>query len=170
MDLSWIDWGTAPAWISAAGTGVALVAPAYIILRDRRDKHRADAYRVACWADWTTDEQLRRPEPGEPYVLVQAKNASDRPVFDVTVLTWSTSTGTAGEPVLIAPVLKATEGADEGAVVIPFVPNVDVPAPAAVAFRDADGRHWIRDLGSQTLYRRHVHRRRQGPLLRLKVR
>ncbi|MFJ3205812.1 hypothetical protein [Streptomyces sp. NPDC086989] len=173
MNISGMDWGTLPAWVSAAGSSAALLATTYIIGRDRGDKHRTDANRVSCWMFPPTPEETRiAGRDGEDLVIVvQVKNASDRPVFDVECLTWAPHPERMGDrPLLVADVLKASDGNNEAAIEVPYSSDIAVPAPAAVTFRDADGRRWLRDLTTRDLHRIPEHRPRRGLVRRLRIR
>ncbi|WP_405827360.1 hypothetical protein [Streptomyces sp. NBC_00105] len=170
MDLSAFDWGTVPAWVSGVGSSAALMATAHIIRRDRRDKERLDANRVACWVEWPSLDEAQLRGEREATAYVQVKNASDRPVFDVQVLLWSGRSRKPGKPHLIVAVLKATDGESEAGRELPYVADAAVPAAAAVAFRDADGCEWVRDLRTQALYRQYYRKIRKRPVDRVKAR
>ncbi len=71
-----IDWGSLPAYFG----GLALVLTVMTLRRDRRDKHREQAARVAAWA--TT----RQATGGPQHFIVQLRNGSDLPVTAIRLV------------------------------------------------------------------------------------
>ena len=68
-----VDWGNVPAYFG----GLALVLTLTVILRDRREKVRAQVNRIAAWVQ-------RGRVDGEPHRVV-VKNASDLPCTDFRI-------------------------------------------------------------------------------------
>lgn len=146
-----VDWGNVPTWISAVGTTGALSATVGIIWRDHRKAERADAAALSCW-----EIPLQGGDSDSLAILhdnIHVQNNAARPVYDLVVLTWSGVTVEFGPTHLVQRVLRPGECV--GAHVLPSADPLG-PEPVAVAFRDSDGAHWLRDLSAQTLHPRNV--------------
>lgn len=153
-DLSWIDWGSAPAWGAlVAGTAAAVLAGRNV-WHDRQDRQQQQARKVAAW--WGMFES--RPGPMQrrssgAWLL----NASEVPVYDVDVewLYDSRVIGTHSRRVLppaereFAYLLKRYESGDAEAEerhrkTLEVVAKVDDGLDVRLSFRDAAGRRWTR--------------------------
>ncbi|AEM88772.1 hypothetical protein [Streptomyces violaceusniger] len=75
------DWGTVPTWISAVVTTLALLVTFVVFLHDRRQRHRADALRVACHSRAVMSDEGPESE-------VTVRNTAERPIQHVRVSLW----------------------------------------------------------------------------------
>jgi len=137
-----VDWGTAPAWLSAILTSGSLILGFYILLRDRRTTERSEASKIVCWRVWRDKEYVT-------HVL----NAGDRVIVDVSMLVrlpGNRPKGDRYESFHVESVIKAGE---EGTVMSPRGGLGGRTVPYFVTFQDADGQFWIRDLTTGELRR-----------------
>ncbi|MFD5545784.1 MULTISPECIES: hypothetical protein [Streptomyces] len=137
-----IDWGTAPAWLSAVLTGGSLLLGFYILLRDRRKAEQADALKVICWSNRT-----------DGYVT-HALNASDRTIHNVMMHAMLRGGQRAKEELLfegfgVAGTLRP--GEEETVETPRRLDDVKV-LPWAVSFTDSDGASWLRDMTTGRLH------------------
>jgi hypothetical protein len=132
-------WGNVPAYFG----GIALVLTIVVILRDRNERIKHQADRLAAWVE-------RSKKEGEAHKVL-IKNASDLPCMDVGY--WITEGYTQSSKLR----LSKSFGADTdrrrkaayihavgpGETVIAYETTEDV-AVRQITFTDAAGRHWTR--------------------------
>lgn len=152
--MSGLDWGSVPTWVSALGTTGSLTAAVGIIRRDHLKGERADANAFSCWMDHDPDDLASGKDvTTKPHNTVFARNNGTRPIHDVVVLTWSGTTVEFGQAKTLTRTLLP--GA-EAHVSSPPAGSPWKPTAVAVAFRDAEGAHWLRDLHAQSLHSRNL--------------
>jgi hypothetical protein len=135
-----VDWGSVPAYFG----GIALVLTLTVLVRDRRERVRAQADKIAAWVQ-------RGREDNEPHRVV-IRNAGDLPCTDLRIW-W-----TVGYRTPAALRFSKTFGADTdgggkkpryehaigpGETVVLHETHEDC-AVRAFAFTDAAGRQWLR--------------------------
>ncbi|RDD83914.1 hypothetical protein [Streptomyces parvulus] len=144
--MTGIEWGTAPAWLSAILTGGSLLLGFYILLRDRRKEERLDASKVVAMYYPEGDEYSQASR-----VRVVLKNTADRPIFFPGALYGEKK----GKRLRGWPCKEDVVEPGE------FV-EVEVPRQvegkwvgiAGVYFHDADGCIWARDFSDFSLVRK----------------
>lgn len=151
-----IDWGNAPAWMSAILTSGSLSLGFYVLLRDRRKEERTEASLVVCWRVWSADEYV-----------THIHNASKRTVVDVEVLVRvprGDGNAVAAWEAFPGPSVLRPEA--EAAVVTPRRIGGAKWLPEFATFQDADGIFWIRDLPTGQLKRLKTTRAERGSAIR----
>jgi hypothetical protein len=146
-----IDWGSAPAWASGIITALAFLIAALAYRQQLADRRTDQARRVCCWPvevvplRKATERGVQLGHGGGQSVMVRVRNASELPVYEVSVwvrFNYSPDAGSMGshERVVVPPGdtdvwadwVELPEGglADD--------PYVDI------TFRDASGQRWQR--------------------------
>jgi hypothetical protein len=77
--MSWIDWGTAPAWFGAFFTSLGVLVAVFIYWRDSRQTRFAQAHQIRV-------EVIEVPDASEddwPQFRVRVVNQSDKSIFQV---------------------------------------------------------------------------------------
>lgn len=150
------DWGDVPTWISAITTLGALAAAGWVVAIElRRDNRATKARESAEQADlvaaWLTSD-----DDSDTY-WVNLQNGSPLPVYDVRVLLMPEQAVREGNPKRIGEWIPTIPVVPPGTLRLVWEPEVDQPWKtkweAAVSFRDAASREWLRD-GDGRLLRR----------------
>lgn len=149
--MTTVDWGNVPTWISAVGSTGALSATVGIIWRDHRKAERADPAALSCWT--SPLEERDRNSSEYWHDNVHAQNNAVRPLYELIVLTWSAVAVEFGP---VQPMQRVLHPGESCGTHVDRPADPHGPVPAAVAFRDSDGTHWLRDLDTQTLHPRNV--------------
>jgi len=146
-----IDGGSAPAWFGAIVTSLAFLIAAVAFLRQTDDRRTEQARKVCCWPIEVTDRRTTT-ERGLPLghgvgqsVRVRVRNASELPVYDVSVwvhFSYAPDAGSMGshERVIVPP-----GDTDVWADWVEFPPSGLADDPYVdLSFRDSSGRRWQR--------------------------
>jgi hypothetical protein len=155
-----IEWGTLPEALGAVGTVTAAIVAVRLAKREGERAEKAEKERDALRADQVKDQASKvvawvepRPqktEPGSRYVRtvdyrpgdeVTVRNASDRPVFDVSA---EVVHADGGERMFVKrwPVIAPL--ADATAPVSGWVQEYNEPPYVCLIYTDAAGRRWVR--------------------------
>lgn len=147
--LATLDWGDVPSWVGGIGTTAAVIVALWQSGREtrkqRKDRERAQAEQVAAWC---TGEQMCTGRHNWTEVLVL--NRSGLPIYGVRV--WGQAESNpevnpekdqgAGYVDILPP------GEDPTVIRIGFNPDLSVEGTsrAQIAFQDAAGTLWVRDM------------------------
>ncbi|MFI8966923.1 hypothetical protein ACIGO8_32970 [Streptomyces sp. NPDC053493] len=161
-----IDWGTAPAWLSAFLTGGSLLLGFYILLRDRRKEERLEASKVVSMYYPEGDEYAESSQ-----IRVVLRNTADRPIYFPGVLF-----GASGGRLRAWPFEEdVVEPGECVEVRVPRYLDEMRIGIAGVFFHDADGCIWARDFSDFSLVRKgkpfpaRAPRRRRRAIRRVRV-
>lgn len=78
MNMSWIDWGTAPAWFGAVFTSTGVLFAAFVYWRDSRQDRFAQSKQIRIEA---IDKEDTGDNPRS--FVVRVVNQSDKSIFNV---------------------------------------------------------------------------------------
>ncbi|MDX6254228.1 MAG: hypothetical protein QOJ11_562 [Frankiales bacterium] len=127
--LGW-DWGTVPAWFGAG----SLLLAWYVIIRDRREKRRAQAVKVSAWLEQEIAE--------DNIVHLVVRNASDEPISSVRVFVLPNAMAEAMKEAWHYPIMqRRVMPPGPASETHPVAPNERVH----LFFRDSFDRQWYRD-------------------------
>jgi hypothetical protein len=138
----------APSWFAAAGTVAAVVVALWVALREGRrrrlEERRFQAELITAWVAFDD------PEGKYPYVKVAVANASHQVVYRLVVSLGDASRGGFRPD---APlqwrnfVSQLPPG--ETLVDVDWTTGVSARPSVGIAFQDAAGRHWIREMSGK---------------------
>lgn len=128
-------FGTYPSWASAILTGFAFLVTASIFARDRRDRVREQANAVYAWQDKNTREGT---------VVISVTNASDMPIWDVTVQPCQGTRALNTKPSQTGPGRLKPKQPGVWEWTIPAVDVEKLERSPELRFTDAADRSWIK--------------------------
>lgn len=150
--ISWptIDWGNAPAWVGAFLSGGSLLLALTILARDRSERRRASADKLATWWMIESASDEGPDSPDYEYVLtVFAYNANEAPLSHIVL------EGNAGGTNLTQEWFNLGDGGSPESVQHGITYRVAVgfwTRPKLnrlyVVFNDAGGRYFVRNLAT----------------------
>lgn len=144
--VDWVQWGDAPSWFAAIGTIAAVVLALRLAVRERRrrsqEERRNQADLITAW--------VARDDPTYPWIGVMVANASHQVAYRLVVSAVSVVDGFRVD--------RPADSLSWRRFVSQLPPGdtrfdvewdraVHVARPGVeIAFQDAAGRHWIRDV------------------------
>ncbi|MEU7662466.1 hypothetical protein [Streptomyces lincolnensis] len=152
--MNGLEWGTVPAWLSAVLTGGSLLMGFHILLRDRKKDERNEALKIVTWAERDANDE-------GSFIRIHVRNTADRPILYVDAL-YEGAGGIERLPSNVPMVLKDEEITLE----VPRYMNGRRTLARGIAFQDANGFSWVRDIASHDVYRQ-SRLRRGDPTLRM---
>ncbi|MET9748503.1 hypothetical protein ABZZ92_22750 [Streptomyces ardesiacus] len=126
----------------------------HILLRDRKKEERNEALKVVTWAERDANDE-------RSFIRIHVRNTADRPILYVDALYEGTE-GIKRLPSNAPIVLKDEEITLE----VPRYTNGQRTLARGIAFQDANGFSWVKDIASHDVYRQ-SRLRRGDPTLRM---
>ncbi len=141
--MNFIDWGSAPAWVSSILTSGSVTLAFYVILRDRRREEFNEAKQIACWRVWTETE-----------CHTHVYNIGEKAVTDLHLLVMTSSDAKASSANIKMPAGAAVllAGEEKTFRTVSFQ-NGFGSTPLFLTFQDANGGVWVNDLTDGSIRR-----------------